>query len=35
MKTRTLVNACNMTRFDTIFDFAEKMLKAMKLNGAF
>ena len=25
--------ACNMTRFYTIFWFAEKMLKAMKLNG--
>ena len=29
MKTRTLVNACNMTRFDKIFWLA------LKLNGAF
>ena len=27
--------ACNMTRFDTIFWLPEKILKAMKLNGAF
>ena len=27
--------ACNVTRFDTIFWLAEKILKAMKLNGAF
>jgi len=27
MKTRTLVNACNMTRFDTIFDLQRKCWK--------